>query len=158
MLQDDDAVYDCMQNLFIKLWVKRERLPDIANLRNYLIFSLRNTITDFRLAENRYEKVEINGEHHFDLKFSVESEYIRKEDSSEKALQLSKAMNDLTPRQKEFIYLKYFEEMDYNEIAEIMDMSIKATYKLNARALEALKQILKIDKALILAILLSLKQ
>ncbi|MFD2288076.1 RNA polymerase sigma factor [Pedobacter petrophilus] len=157
MLQDEDAVHDCMQDLFVNLWVKRNKLPDINNLRNYLISSLRNGINNFRLSEKKHESVQLNGEDHFDLKFTVESELIKKEEHNEKAVKLSVAMNKLTARQKEIIYLRYFEEMDYSEIAGVMDMTIKGTYKLSARALESLRLIMGVDKALVLAMLLSLK-
>ncbi|MFW0716019.1 RNA polymerase sigma factor [Pedobacter sp. N23S346] len=158
MLQDEDAVHDCMQNLFVKLWVKRSSLAEVTNLRNYLISSLRNGITNYRLSEKKYDSVELNGEDHFDLKFTVESDFIKKEEHSEKSIKLSAAMNKLTARQKEIIYLKYFEEMEYAEIAEIMDLTIKGTYKLSARALEALRQILNVDSALLLAMLLSIRK
>jgi RNA polymerase sigma factor (sigma-70 family) len=56
-------------------------------------------------------------------------------------------MNSLSARQKEVIYLRYFEELSYDEIASIMHISVKATYKLSARALDSLRQILNVSNA-----------
>ncbi|MFD2582505.1 RNA polymerase sigma factor [Pedobacter vanadiisoli] len=157
MLQDEDAVRDCIQNLFVHLWVNHKKLPPVNNLRGYLISALRNNMINFKNVEGRFQKVDLETNEVFDLKFSVESAFIQKEEQTEQVRQLSQAMNKLTPRQKEIIYLRYFEELDYAEISTIMDLSIKGTYKLSARALEALREVLNIDKMMLLAILLSLK-
>lgn len=158
MLKDEEAVRDCLHNLFVKIWVNHKTLKPTDNIKYYLISALRNSIINYKAIEDRFQKVDIQNNEVFDLKFTVESEYIKKEEQNQKALQLSEAMNKLTARQKEIIYLKYFEEMDYDEIAEIMDMSKKGTYKLSARALEALREILNIDKTMLLAILLAAKR
>ncbi|WP_443937385.1 RNA polymerase sigma factor [Pedobacter sp. MW01-1-1] len=157
LLQEEEGVYDCIQNLFVKLWVDRKKLSSVDKVKNYLISSLRNGITNYRISENKFQKVEVEGDMHFDLKFTVESEFIKKEEQEEKAVNLTAAMNQLTARQKEILYLKYYEEMDYTEIAAVMDMTLKGTYKLNARALESLRLIMGVDKALLLAMLYTIK-
>ena len=157
MLQDEDGVHDCIQNLFVHIWVNHKKLNQVSNLRSYLISALRNGIINYKTAENRFQKVDLESNEVFDLKFTVEAAFIQREEQSEKVRQLSDAMNQLTARQKEIIYLKYFEEMDYDEIAEIMNLSKKGTYKLSARALEALREVLNIDKAMLLALLLAVR-
>ncbi|GGE52142.1 DNA-directed RNA polymerase sigma-70 factor [Pedobacter psychrotolerans] len=158
MLQDEEVVRDCLHNLFVKLWINQKNLKPTNNIKYYLISALRNTIINYKNAEKRFQKVELNEAETFDLKFSVESEYIKKEEQQEKMLKLSEAMNKLTARQKEVIYLKYYEEMDYDQIAEIMDLTKKGTYKLSARALEALREVLNVDKAILLALLMAWKR
>lgn len=155
--QDTDLVQESIQNLFLNIWVKKEKHPPVKNLRSYLISSLRNQIINSRLSESKVQKVDLESHEVFDLHFSVESSFIEREEQHEKSRTLSLAMDKLTARQKEIIYLRYFEEMDYLQIAEIMDLSLKGTYKLSARALEALRLILNIDKAMLLAMLMALK-
>lgn len=157
ILEDEDAVGDCVHNLFVKIWENRNNLSPALNPRFYLMSSLRNIIFNYNKQQSRFEKKEINDTNYFDLKFTLESDLIRKEEVNEKATQLAAAMNQLTPRQKEIIYLKYFEELDYSEIAELMDMNVNGAYKLSARALEALRELLKIDKTLLLALLAEAK-
>jgi len=158
MTQDSDVVRDCLQNLFIKIWLNDRKTTINISVKNYLISALRFEIINYQNREKRFPKVGLDNYDSFNLKFSVEQEFIKMEEHNEKAAQLAEAMNHLTARQKEVIYLKYFEEMEYEEIAEIMDMTIKGTYKLNARALEALRIIMHTEKAIVLAILLSLKR
>lgn len=157
MLQDENAVYDCIQNLFVKIWTSHQKLNNVDNLRNYLITSLRNAIINYKATESRFQKVDLESNEVFDLKFNLESDYIKREEDGQKGKQLAEAMNQLTGRQKEIIYLRYFEEMEFAEIAEIMQLSIKGTYKLSARALEALREIMKIDKSMLIAILLAVR-
>lgn len=158
MLHHEEEVRDCLHNLFVKIWENRKSLNQTDHIRYYLISSLRNIIINHRNKESKYEKIEASDETVFDLKFTVESEYIQKEEINEKTLQLAQAMNQLTARQKEIIYLKYFEELDYNQIAEILDLTTKGAYKLSARALDALREIMQVDKGLLLLLLLELKK
>ena len=52
---------------------------------------------------------------------------------------LRNAMRRLTPRQKEAVFFRFYENMSYEEIADILNISVKATYKLVARAILMLR-------------------
>ncbi|MNY66103.1 RNA polymerase sigma factor [compost metagenome] len=52
---------------------------------------------------------------------------------------IGQALQKLTDRQREVIYLRYYEEFSYPEIAEIMGLTLKGTYKLMGRAIETLR-------------------
>jgi len=132
-------------------------LNTTSNIRFYLIAALRNNIINFHLLENRYKKVDILEHEIFDLNFSVENAFIKNEEMHEKAQQLSISMNQLSARQKEIIYLRYFEEMDYEQIAHIMDFSVKSAYKLSARALESLRLIMGLEKSVLIGLLITAK-
>ncbi|MCX2475383.1 sigma-70 family RNA polymerase sigma factor [Pedobacter sp. MC2016-05] len=158
ILNNEDEVKDCLHNLFTKIWETRTKLGPTDNIRYYLFSALKNVINSHYTKEKKYQKVEINDQTVFDLQFNLESAYIKKEELTEKVLQLSQAMKQLTPRQKEIIYLRYFEEMSYDQISEIMGLTTKGTYKLSARALESLRQIMQIDKGLLLLLFMELKK
>jgi RNA polymerase sigma factor (sigma-70 family) len=51
-------------------------------------------------------------------------------------------INTLPPRQKEIIFLRFYEGLSYDEIADIMSISINSAYKLLYKALENLQQIM----------------
>ena len=57
----------------------------------------------------------------------------------EQQINLNKALENLTQRQKEAIFLKFYESMSYEEIAGVLNISTKATYKLVARAISELR-------------------
>lgn len=62
-------------------------------------------------------------------------------------------MASLTARQREAVFLKFHENLSYEEIAEVMDISVKATYKLMAIALSELRDNLSQDHFMLLLVL-----
>lgn len=147
---DEELVKECMQALFVKLWLNRQGISETANPKYYLITSLKNTIVSAQTANGRVSHTGDREEDYFQLSFT---ETDKLAGADEKTKQLIDAMNQLTGRQKEVIYLRFFEEMPYEQIAELMDVSVKGVYKLNSRALDALKDILDISKKDLLVLL-----
>jgi len=152
IIDDKELVKDCIHDLFVKLWNNKSNLGNITAIRSYLMVSLRATLFNKIQQNKRMSISEFNGGQPFEMVFSVESDFITKETSSIQTQTLLDALNELTPRQKEVIYLRYFEEMDYEEIATIMEITVKGTYKLAARGLETLRQIMAISSASLLLV------
>jgi RNA polymerase sigma factor (sigma-70 family) len=150
---DKEKVKDCIHDLFVKLWNNKSNLSDITAIRPYLLVSLRTTLFNKLQKESRVVPTEINEHHPFEMVFSVESDFIKKETRSGQVQKLIEALNQLTPRQKEVIYLRYFEEMEYEEIAAMMNITVKATYKLTARGLETLRHVMNISNSSLLLLL-----
>lgn len=157
ILNQEDQVKDCIHDLFTKLWLNHKTIGHTDNIRFYLIGALRNTIFSYKSRENRIQKEQFVDPDHFVLDFNAESDQITKEESLAQTLKIRQALDHLTGRQKEIIYLKYFEEMDYEKISEVMNLSVKGAYKLSTRALEALKILLDTDKAMVIFMLLNYK-
>lgn len=153
-LDNEDQVKDAVQDLFIKLWSNRKNIKLTSNIRYYLLASLKNQLVNVQVAQNRKRTVSLEEAAPFRLDFSADSAYLHHEQNGQQARLLLDAMNQLTPRQKEIIYLRYFEELSYEQIAELMDTSLKGIYKLNYRALDALKEILHISRKDLLLLLL----
>ncbi len=147
---DTQLVEDTIQELFIKIWNNRSRLGDVTSVKPYLLVSLRGAIYN-RLEKHTRMRIQELNESVFDLVFSAESEFINRESNKIKADKIKDALNQLTSRQKEFIYLRFYEEMSFEEIAKVLNITTKASYKLNARALESLRQL--IDLPLLLTVL-----
>lgn len=111
----------------------------------------------FKVRDDKTGPLEAAGEALFSFHVTPESIYIQREETAIQAHQLMHAINQLSARQKEIIYLKYFEDLDYPEIAEIMSITVKGAYKLSARAIDSLKIILNSPKSIIIASLIGLK-
>lgn len=147
---DEELVKECMQSLFVKLWMNRKNISETNNTKYYLIASLKNTLISAQTANAVVSHPDGEDASFFQLSFTDTD---RLSGGDEKTRQLIQALNQLTDRQKEVIYLRFFEEMSYEQIAELMDISIKGIYKLNSRALDALKDILDISKKDLLLLL-----
>lgn len=142
LINDKELVKDTVHDLFVKLWNNKTNLGDVKVIRAYLLVSMRGSVFNNLSREKKIIPAEISDKLHFEMIFSVEHELIRKESVSIKTKSVINALNELSPRQKEILYLRFYQEMTYEEVSEILNISVKATYKLNARALEALRKIL----------------
>ncbi|PRD52026.1 RNA polymerase sigma factor [Sphingobacterium gobiense] len=148
---DETLVKDVIQDLFVKLWESREKLSGIANPKHYLLVALKNGLLNAQLRGDRLSAISEKEE--FALTFNLESQIIKTEDERIKAAKLMQALGQLTAKQREVIYLRYFEELSYEEISTLTNISVKSLYKLNHRAMEALKEFLTLPKADIIALL-----
>ena len=76
----------------------------------------------------------------FQLNVTVEDEFIMKEDSEEIRQKVENVLNRLTHRQREVIYLRYIQECSYEEISDIMQISIAASRNLVSKSVTKLKE------------------
>ncbi len=142
IVPDEEMVKDCIHDLFVKIWNNKANLGSVRSIRPYLLVSLRSIIYNRIKANNRRKLTlfDSNTEQNFAMVFSAESEYIKKEEVYQQSLLLINALNQLTSRQKEAIFLRYFAGLEYEEIADILGITVKASYKLVARALALLRE------------------
>ncbi len=150
---NQDLVKDSIQDLFVKIWVGRSKLPEVLHVKSYLLVSLRRTIHDTVKAGSRNSPGSKIYESVFEFELSADTIIAEHEKKAEERKKLFDALEKLTARQKEFIYLKYFEELSFDEIAVIMSITVKAAYKLSARSLEAFRNMLNISKGALMLLL-----
>jgi RNA polymerase sigma factor (sigma-70 family) len=74
---------------------------------------------------------------------SVEFNIIQEQASGELSQQLSSALAHLSGRQREAVYLRFYEKMDYAQISEVMNLSLKSSYKLMGKAIDTLRKALR---------------
>ncbi|KAA5548840.1 RNA polymerase sigma factor [Adhaeribacter rhizoryzae] len=138
---DNQVVEDCIQELFIYLWHNKENLSATNNIKYYLFKSLRRRIHQELEAGNRKNK----------LSTSFAYEQLTAEASPEYSLivasieenqreRMQQALLALTKRQQEAIYLRFYDNLSFQEIADIMGLQIKSTYNLISKAIEELRE------------------
>lgn len=143
---DEQTAMDAIHDLFYKLCVNNVFLEKIANVRFYLFKALKNKLVDMRRTKRDYLDISSSqGEEMFEqklfrLKVTVEDQLIQKEDREEIRRKVEKVLDKLTNRQREIIYLRYIQEYDYKEIAELMDISVEACRNLTSKALGKLRE------------------
>jgi len=137
----NSLVENCIQDLFVDLWAKHEILSDTDNIKLYLLKSLRRRIIRALMATNHI-KINTIDEHGYasDLEFSAEFNLIQELNSIEKRDQIEEALAQLTKRQREAVYLKFYERFSYLEIADMMNLTLKSTYKLIGKAIFSLRK------------------
>lgn len=144
LVKDKQLIKDCIQDLFVELWNNKHRLGAVKSIKSYLYKSVRRKL----LSESSRNRMVLHQteDHYtpFEIVCSPERSLINTQNSEEQQAQLKQAMGQLTEKQREVIYLKYYDRLSYEEIADVMSISTKATYKIMGRAIHFLKQ--HIDK------------
>lgn len=140
--QDNVVIEDSIQELFVKLWSNKENLNSEISVKNYLYKSYRRILVKNLEQMIKRDQVTTTSIEH--LPFTIELPHdvsmIRKERVMEIKSKLDQALSKMSARQREIIHLRFFEELTYAEIANIMELSTKDTYKLYYRALDSLKK------------------
>ena len=139
---DQNMVQDCIQDLFLKLWKNRGNLKPVESIKPYLFRSLRNHITDSINLQKPKISMDQRFENPSEFTYSHEDFLIAQQVSEETRLKVIEALNKLTMRQRETIYLRYFEDFDFETIAIIMDMNIQSVRNLLYRGMKVLRDLL----------------
>ncbi len=133
---DLDTIEDAIQEIMIYIWNNRTTLAGIKHPAAYFYTSFRN------LLINKLKTMgEIVSDEFIKEGTMAPSEHaiIDKEENNEIKSRLQKASNFLTARQSEAIFLRFYEELSYEEVATVMGITVKAAYKIMARALSELR-------------------
>lgn len=151
--EDENVVEDTIQDLFIDLWQYKNTVAEVNSIRFYLLRSLRNKIG----AHFRKQKAfvfDVEKEMNFQVEFSFESRLIAQQAEDETLQKLQKALNGLTGRQKEILYLRFFNNMDYDQIAEVTGLSNQSARNQTYLAVKALKEQMTSQRSNIFVLLL----
>jgi RNA polymerase sigma factor (sigma-70 family) len=139
--QDNNLVEDCIQEIFTNFWINRQNFSAVKAFQAYLFVSFRNKLVRSIQQQHRSpEKALSEKEYDFELELSADQVMIDAEKMFEQKVILNDALSGLTERQKEVIFLKFYANLSYEEIAGILEISVKATYKLFSRAISDLRQ------------------
>ncbi len=118
IIGDHDASHDIVQEVFLKLWHRREELEVILNPKAYLFRSVINASITY--LEKNKKSVALLG---------TELEASRHADSKilfrELEIKVQNALNNLPPKCKAVFVLSRFEELKNKEIAELLGLSVK---------------------------------
>lgn len=147
---DESTVEDCIQELFIEIWNRRERLSETDAIKPYLFISLKRNIIRSTKKIRKITDVEIQ-EYHFEAELAIDQILIQAEISEAQKNTLQVAFAELSTRQKEILYLKYYAELEYEEITEIMDLNYQSARNLVSRALAKLGKHMSLFVSLLLA-------
>jgi RNA polymerase sigma-70 factor (ECF subfamily) len=138
--KDRELIKDCIQDLFLYLWDHREKLQTSPFVTIYLLKSLRNNLFKKLNQEKKLVADEFDTELPVSEGATVESDIIELELFYENELKIKNILSALPKRQQEVIFLKFYEGLGIEEIADIMDMNRQSVSNLLQRAIHNLKQ------------------
>jgi RNA polymerase sigma factor (sigma-70 family) len=135
---DRELVKDCLQDLFLDLWEKRQNLAQIDCVKAYLFMSVRNNLIRRIKKESILQDLP-EGSFFSDENLSPEINYIFAETDNWQFQRLQASIESLPKRQRESLYLRYYENLSYDEIAQIMGLQRQAVANYIQYALQKLR-------------------
>jgi RNA polymerase sigma factor (sigma-70 family) len=137
---DRELIKDCIQDVFIKLFTKRDYLDSVTNIQSYLFISLRNRINDeFRKNSHNIE-CDLNDNNVKDI-IDSDADLELQELQSQRIGNMKKYVKFLSPRQQQIIQLYYIEQRKYEDICEVMGINYQSVRNLMHRSLSRLRSL-----------------
>ena len=133
VLEHEDA-NDVIQNTFIKVFKSIKRFEGKSKLYTWLYRIATNEALTFLKKKKRKETVTLDDESNRINKLQSDPYF----DGEEASLLLQKALAQLPEKQRMVFNLRYFDEMSYKEIEEVLETSVGA---LKASFHHALKKV-----------------
>ena len=143
--KDEEAVKDALQELFLELYIKRDKIKiSPENLKFYLILALKRNLIK-KLQSDRKIIHSFNEALDFEPEYSIEFQIIEQEKDAEINRQVINALNQLPSKQKEAVYLRFNEALEYVEISGILEITVESVRKQVHRALKTVREIIGND-------------
>jgi RNA polymerase sigma factor (sigma-70 family) len=136
----EDTVKDAIQRLFYNLWKKRQKVSVPISIDAYLYTSLRRILLrqkERRLALKQRHDVYIQ-QSQLEVQ-TVETRIILQEEEIRKKSLLSKALNQLSSREREALLLRLDSGLSNEEIAEVMEVTNKSIRNLICEAIKKIR-------------------
>ena len=142
--KDEELVRDCIQDVFTRIFEKRQSLSKTDNIRLYLIAALRNAILNAIRRQNTYNT----------FKNTLEIEELTEEDTAldkmisiedevEKTKLFNYLLSMLSERQKEIVYYRFVEGMRLEEISRLLNIDYHSVANVIQRALKKMRSFYK---------------
>ncbi len=136
---DEEICQDAAHDVFCNLYIKKKKLKTVQSFTAYLFRAFRNDILNIYKKSAKFAAFKIT-DLPFENEVSVLDTLISDEEKNRIKGTVEAMLNELTPRQREAIYLRYMQNMDYEEIATLLDMNAGSVRKLVYRSISNLRE------------------
>ncbi|MBR1889234.1 MAG: sigma-70 family RNA polymerase sigma factor [Alloprevotella sp.] len=135
LVLDHEDANDVVQNVFLKAWLSLDSFRGDAQLSTWLYRIAINESLTFLSKKKKEQSLSLDDT---DVALTLKSDSYF--DGSEAQALLQAAIATLPDKQRVVFNLKYFEEMKYEEMSEVLDTSVgalKASYHFAVQKIEA---------------------
>ncbi|GAB6120048.1 RNA polymerase sigma factor [Dysgonomonas termitidis] len=136
---DRETLKDIIQDVFYKLYFDKKILKNVIRLKFYLFKIFKNKLFDLHRSSVKTTAIS-----YFEMSFSIKSTIldflIGEEERKDIENHIDRLLNKITDRQRDAIYLRFIQEMEYEEIGELLDMTAPAVRKLVSRAIKRMRE------------------
>jgi len=139
-IKDAQLVKDAIQQLFLYLWEKRGNIQTANNVKSYLVTSFLRKLSDDWKKTTRISKLQVvSSDYTTETPLTPEECLIKKDEQHRSFEMLQSYLNELPARQKELIFMKFYEGLSYDEIVQQTGLSHRTVYNKIHEALKKLK-------------------
>ena len=148
ILNNQDEAWNISQEVFISVFKNINTFREESSLKTWLFKIARNySINRIKYLSvrkvNKHQSIEQKKENYPNYDISIsENPFVKLKKKEEKEL-LDKALDKLKEKDKEIIILRDLNELNYDEISEILEISLGTVKSRLFRAREKLKEIIK---------------
>jgi RNA polymerase sigma-70 factor (ECF subfamily) len=114
---------DILQNTFLKVWRSVDKFREESSLYTWLYRIATNESITFLNLKKKKNMIQLNDVSEYLMDNLMSDPYF---DGDEIQLKLQKAIVQLPEKQRIVFNLKYFEEMKYEDMAQVLDTSVGA--------------------------------
>lgn len=137
MLINVPEAEDVVQEVFLRLWARKERLNEYKSIEAFAMTITKNLCLD-KLKSKGYRKDELTEKHQ---QQTTETPY-QKMEMNDSYQKVKKIIDTLPEQQRMIIHLRDIEGYEYEEISEVMNISVN-TIRVNlSRSRKKVKEIL----------------
>ena len=148
---DESLVKDCIQEVFIQLINRRKKISTSEFTTVYLFKSLRNQLLEeLRTKTRRSDIVRSITVDDKNYEVSPEQTIMQSEEERSRVVIMNTALSKLSDYQREALFLKYSQDLEYEKIAELLEIDISSARTLIYRSLKKVKQEISTKTQLIL--------
>lgn len=138
LVSNRSLIEDSIHDLFVELWRQRSHYKPVVHLKFYLLKSFKHRL--IKNIQRTRRMTTLLADHPHDIEVCLSHDIDWPEDADDHANRVLKSINALSLREKQAVFLRFYDGLTYEEIASLMSISTKSTYKLMYRALEALRK------------------
>ena len=138
---DIELVKDCIQDVFFRLYDKREQLTPVKNIKTFILVSMKNALFDEFKKKKVYHKFIDSYNVEKQIEDSEEERIIEQE--SETAIQnmVAKYKSALSARQQEIIHYRFVSELSIEEISKLLNINYQSVANSIQKSLQKIRKI-----------------
>lgn len=150
MDQDESFLEDTLQDLFLKLWQKRQTLSHVQHVRSYIFKTYSHLLIDALKKEQKTSEVSLDEIELRDENLNIEDTLVFQQHASDQRHQLRAAFKKLSKRQQEVLYLFYVKGFNYKKIEETLSIRYQTIRNCMHSAIKTLRIHMSKDAILII--------
>lgn len=136
---DSQTVEDSIQNIFSYFLKVRKSLGPVNNIPGFLLKCFRRQLFIELKKQKKLLLTETFPEDHLNYSNSPEQDFIDQEEADQLRTVIKQCISNLTGKQQEIIYLRFECELSYEDIANILEITVESCHKSVYRSINAIR-------------------